>query len=97
MSYFMEPMNNLRKPTHYRVFMKFEANNGWRVIFFEENCINQIGRTLVFAFPDKIMDLYERCGERTTEDTLLLEHAIIQGRGAIWLKLTPEQYSKLKG
>lgn len=98
MSYFMEPMNNLRKPAHRRVFMRFEAQRGWRITFLEEDCLTALPCKLTFATAEKIMEMYERWGERRmVEDRCAVEHGITRGRGAFWLKLTVEQYAKLKG
>jgi len=41
--------------------------------------------------------MYERFGsERALADRAAVEHDIEIGRGAIWLRLTVEQYAKLK-
>jgi hypothetical protein len=52
---------------------------------------------LTFACSDKIIEMYERWGaNRLLEDRAAVEHGIEIGRGAIWLRLTSEQYGKLK-
>ena len=50
-----------------------------------------------FADPEKIRDLARR-GEAwgISENRQMLEHAIETGRGGVYLKLTPEQYARLK-
>jgi hypothetical protein len=41
--------------------------------------------------------IYERWGtDRKLEDRSAVEYVISQGRGSVWLNLTPEQYAKLK-
>jgi len=41
--------------------------------------------------------MYERFGsDRTLADRAAVEHGIETGRGAIWLRLSAEQYAKLK-
>ncbi|MBB5343282.1 hypothetical protein HDF10_001232 [Edaphobacter lichenicola] len=43
------------------------------------------------------MEMAERWGEsRLLEDKQALEYAITKGRGSLWLKLTPEEYAKLR-
>jgi hypothetical protein len=52
---------------------------------------------LTFCDPEKIRELARR-GEAwgTSEARQMLEHAIKTGRGGIYLRLTPEQYGKLR-
>jgi hypothetical protein len=59
-----------------------------------ENCARQM-RT--FTDSEKIRELARR-GEAwgTSEARQMLEHAIETGRGGIYLRLTPEQYSRLR-
>jgi hypothetical protein len=54
-------------------------------------------RKLTFTDPEKIRELARR-GEAwgTSEARQMLEHAIETGRGGIYLRLTPEQYAKLR-
>jgi hypothetical protein len=54
-------------------------------------------RKLTFSDPEKIRELARR-GEAwgTSESRQMLEHAIETGRGGIYLRLTPEQYNKLR-
>jgi hypothetical protein len=53
--------------------------------------------TRSFSDPDKIRELARR-GEAwgTSEARQMLEHAIETGTGGVYLKLTPEQYRKLR-
>jgi hypothetical protein len=47
--------------------------------------------------PEKIRELARRGGAwRDSESRQMLEHAIENGRGGIYLRLTPEQYSRLR-
>jgi hypothetical protein len=47
--------------------------------------------------PAKLFEIAERGGYRLNlEGRQAIDHAIENGRGAIWLELTPEQYAKLK-
>jgi hypothetical protein len=52
---------------------------------------------LTFTDPDKIRELARR-GEAwaTSEARQMLEHAIETGRGGLCLRLTPEQYRRLR-
>jgi hypothetical protein len=54
------------------------------------------GGTLTFTDPDKIREL-ARKGEAwgDSESRQMLEHAIENGRGGCYLRLTPEQYGML--
>jgi hypothetical protein len=43
------------------------------------------------------MEIAARWGEdRMLEDKQALEYAVEKGRGALWLKLTSEEYAKLE-
>jgi hypothetical protein len=53
--------------------------------------------TLVFHDEDKLYELAKRGGALTNlEAKQSIEKAISQGKGGVFLKLTPEQYDKLK-
>jgi hypothetical protein len=54
-------------------------------------------QTFTFADPEKIRELARR-GEAwgTSEARQMLEHAIETGRGGCYLRLTPEQYARLR-
>jgi hypothetical protein len=51
----------------------------------------------MFTDPDKIRELARR-GEAwvDSESRQMLELAIEQGRGGVYIRLTPEQYAKLR-
>jgi hypothetical protein len=55
-------------------------------------------RALMFTDPERIRELACR-GEAwgTSESRLMLEHTIETGRGGCYLRLTPQQYRKLRG
>lgn len=88
-------MSRYDRPTH-RVYMTFFLRQGWHVQFLEADVKTPLPRKLTFADPDKIRELARR-GEAwgTLETRQMLEHAIENGRGGMYLKLTPEQYAKL--
>jgi hypothetical protein len=80
-----------------RVYMGFFHRAGWQVSFLEADLKTSVGRALVFVDSEKIVSIWRRCGEsRMSEDRNSIESAIQKGRGGVWLRLTPEQYGKLK-
>ncbi|MGA2569706.1 MAG: hypothetical protein ABSF23_04240 [Terracidiphilus sp.] len=55
-------------------------------------------RKLHFASAEKVIELVERAGGFTDQDTrLMVNQAIEMGRGGLFLRLTEEQYAKLRG
>jgi hypothetical protein len=89
-------MSRFDRPSH-RVYMSFMFRQGWHVQFLEADLKTPLPRRLSFADPDKIREMARR-GEamQTSEARQMLEHAIENGRGGVFLKLTPEQHAKLK-
>src|ERR1700761_7001064 len=82
----------------HRVYMHFMlVDGGWFCQFLEPDLKTSLPRNLTFKGPEKVREMYDRFGaEKKLEDRSALEYGINQGRGSIWLNLTPEQYSKLK-
>jgi hypothetical protein len=78
--------------------MTFMLRDGYRISFLEEDCRTSLPLKLIFATPDKILEMQERWGEdRTFEARSQLEREIRMGRpGGVWLALTPEEYRKLR-
>jgi hypothetical protein len=69
----------------------------WLCQFLEPDLKTSLPRTLKFAGPEKVREIYDRFGtDKKLEDRSALEYGISQGRGSVWLSLTPEQYIKLK-
>ncbi len=89
-------MSRYDRPSH-RVYMSFFFRAGWQVQFVEADLKTPLPSTLTFNEPEKIREL-ARCGEAlgTSEARHVLEHAIKMGRGGAHLKMTPEQYRKLR-
>jgi hypothetical protein len=89
-------MSRYDRPSH-RVYMSFFLRVGWQGQFLESDLKTPLPRKLTFASPDKIRALAKR-GEAagTLEDRAALEHAIETGRGGTYLRLTPEQYARLR-
>lgn len=81
----------------HRIYMSFVARPEWFVQFLEADLKSPLPRAFTFASADKIRELARR-GEAmgTSEGRQLLEFAISKGRGGVYLKLTPEQYARLK-
>ena len=81
-----------------RVLMNFMlAKDGWSISFLEEDCKNSLPRHFVFQSELKILDLARQGGvEFNLAGRQAIEHGIGMGRGSVWLKLTPEQYAKLR-
>ena len=66
-------------------------------MFLESDAKTLLPRKLNFADPEKIREL-ARHGETsgTSKAMQMLEHAIEKSRGGVFLKLTPEQHTRLK-
>ena len=88
-------MSRYTKANH-SIYMTFFFRSGWQVQFTEGNLKTPLP-TLTFADPEKIRELARR-GEAwgTSEARQMLEHGIETGRGGCYLRLTPEQYAKLR-
>ena len=73
------------------------VGHGWFCQFLEPDLKTSLPRKLTFKGPEKVREMYDRFGtEKKLEDRQGLEYGINQGRGSMWLSLTPDQYSKLK-
>jgi hypothetical protein len=77
--------------------MYFFKRDGWQVQFTEADLKTPLPRKLTFTDPEKIRELARR-GEvwGDSESRQILEHAIDTGRGGVFLKLTPDQYNRLR-
>ena len=89
-------MSRYTTPRH-SVYMSFQKNRSWQVQFLEPDLRTPLPRTFSFAHADKIRELARR-GEAlgNLEAKQALESAIENGRGGIYLRLSAEQYTKLK-
>jgi hypothetical protein len=89
-------MSRYDRPSH-QVYMHFFKRGGWEVQFTEADLKTPLPRKFTFADPEKIRELARRREALgTSEARQMLEHAIDTGRGGIYLRLTPEQYGRLK-
>jgi hypothetical protein len=89
-------MSRFDRPSH-RVYVSFFFRSGWYVQFLEADLRTPLPRKLMFSDPEKIRQIARR-GEAwgTSEARQMLELAIEQGRGGVYLRLTPDQYAKLR-
>ena len=77
--------------------MFFQYRNGWQCQFIEQDLKTSLPRKLRFASSDKVVELIKRGGGITDQASrLMLDQAIVTGRGGVFLNLTAEQYAKLK-
>jgi hypothetical protein len=87
-------------PPHERhlIYMSFLLMEGWwQVQFHGIRLGTSRPLKLTFADPEKIRGLARQgdaMGTSTARQTL--EHAIHMGSGGVYLRLTPEQYRKLR-
>ena len=88
-------MSDYDRPSH-QVYWYFFKRGGWQVQFLEADLKDGATPKLTFTDPEKIRELARRGGAwRDSESRQMLEHAIENGRGRIYLRLTPEQYRAL--
>jgi hypothetical protein len=89
-------MSRYTKANH-TVYMTFFFRSGWQVQFVEGNLQTPLPRTFTFADAEKIRELARR-GEAwgTLEAKQALERGIENGRGGVYLRLTPGQYARLR-
>ena len=65
--------------------------------FLDKDLRIALPRTMLVQDEQKIIDLAKRGGaDWTSADRESIEFGIRQGKGAVWLNLTLEQYGKLK-
>jgi hypothetical protein len=89
-------MSRYDRPSH-QVYMYFFKRGVREVQFLEPDLKTPLPRKFTFADPQKIRELARR-GEAwgNLESKQALEAAIENGRGGIYLRLTPEQYARLR-
>jgi hypothetical protein len=69
---------------------------GWYCQFLEEDLKTPLPRKVVLPNSAKLIELAQRGGYvLNLENRQATEHAIANGRGSVWLELTPDQYAKL--
>ena len=80
----------------HRVYMTFQCRYGWHCQFLKADLKTPLPRRLHFTSPDKIIELVQRGGGFTDQDSrIAINQGIEMGRGGVFLNLTAEQYAKL--
>jgi hypothetical protein len=89
-------MSRYTKANH-RIFMQFVLRDVWHVTFLEPGLQTPLPKTLTFKDEGKIREPARR-GEawQTSEDRQLLDYAIARGEGGVYLRLSPDQYARLR-
>jgi hypothetical protein len=77
--------------------MRFVRREVWHVTFEEPGLQKPLPKTLTFRDEGKIRELARR-GEAwgDSESRQMLDYAIAKGEGGVYLRLSPEQYAKLR-
>ena len=77
--------------------MRFVRRDVWRVTFLEPGLERPLPKTLTFRDEGKIREPARR-GEawQTSEHRQMLDLAIAKGEGGVYLRLSPEQYARLR-
>jgi hypothetical protein len=79
-----------------RVYISLQLRHGLQVSFLESDLKTPLRRKLIFLDPAKLIELVERGGGFADyEERMIMEHAIENGRGGIYLRLSDEQYRRL--
>ncbi len=80
-----------------RIYMHFMVRQGWYCQFLEEDLKTPLPRRITFKESAKVIEMAARGGYKLNlEGRQALDSAIANGRGGVWLELTPEQYANLK-
>jgi hypothetical protein len=83
-------MSRYDRPSHF-------LRSGWYVQFLEQDCRTPLPRKFTFQGPEKVRELARRGEAMGTADAREeLEREIENGRAGVYLRLTPEQYRKLR-
>lgn len=82
----------------HKVYMSFFCRGQWVCGFLEPDLKTPVCRSHCFDTEDKLRELIARTPTKMNlEARNMLDHAIANGRGGLYLDLTHEQYRKLKG
>ncbi|NYF53950.1 hypothetical protein HDF12_004349 [Edaphobacter lichenicola] len=85
------------KPPLKHVYAAFERKRAWQVVFYD-SATQQRLRTVTFQDDEKLVELAKRGGALPNlESKQMIENAISNGKGGVFLKLSPEQFNKLLG
>ena len=81
----------------HRVYMSFQLRDGWQCKFLEADLKTPLPKRCHFSTSDRLVELVERGGGFTDQESrLMLAQGIEMGRGGVYLRLTEEQYTKLR-
>ena len=81
----------------HRLYLSFQDRHGWQCQFLEADLQTPLPKRLHFSSSDKVVELVERGGGITDQESrLMLEQGISMGRGGAFLRLTDEQYAALR-
>jgi hypothetical protein len=84
------------KPPVKHVYASFEQKKAWQVVFYDSETQQRLC-TVTFQEGEKLLELAKRGGALSNlESKQMIENAISNGKGGVFLKLSPEQYIKLK-
>lgn len=65
--------------------------------FLEQDLKTSLPRVFTFQAAARVEEMARRGGaDWTSADRQAVEHGISQGRGGVWLNLTPQQYQTLR-
>ena len=86
------------KPTGiHRVYMYYMRRQGWECQFLEEDLKTPLLHKLHFNSEEKIRTIVDKVGNfANLQDRQALDYGLQIGRGGVWLRLTEEQYLRLK-
>jgi hypothetical protein len=80
----------------HRVYLTFFLRSGWNLQFLEADLKTPLPRRFTYPDPEPIRELARRAGApATVEAEQQLDREIENGRGGMYLWLTPQQYAKL--
>jgi hypothetical protein len=80
-----------------RVYAIFQIRQGWRVSFLEKGWKTPLVKPLTLASERKLLELAERRNaELNLEAREAIQHGVNIGRGGFYLRLSDEQYNRLK-
>jgi hypothetical protein len=93
---YTERMSRYTKANH-RVYMQFVRRDVWYVTFLEPGLQKPLPKTLTFTDEGKLRELARR-GEAwgDSESRQMLDYAIAKGEGGVYLRLSPDQYARLR-
>jgi hypothetical protein len=75
--------------------MQFVRRDVWHVTFLEPGLQKPLPKKLTFKGEGKIRD-WRAAGKPGKPPRTVLDYAIAKGEGGVYLRLSPEQYAKLR-